>query len=181
MDLQWTKNKKPFGKGRNIEVTKRSSKDQLRTIVYFRSARESDAGEYWCKVNGVDVIRKKINIYVVSSISKMCERESFKSNRRHLLWPITFAGSTQTIPCPTYGNDDKREIVISRTCTSNGIWGDVDFGNCSWIPLSQKLTKLLNVRRVYNIQRHDTAVHDEIPQGRTGQVNVGALRVIWEA
>lgn len=140
--LLWEKNEGPIEKGKNILIgTFQPSKFHLERFMNFASVTESVAGIYTCSSFRIGVKSKTIKISVVDASLKMCRRDMIKTDRGPLLWPVAFPGSTMDLDCPSLHQTD---VKVMRTCAQDGVWGEVNFGQCPRASLSQKLTKLEN-------------------------------------
>ena len=113
------------------------------TLVNFASIEWQDGGTYMCYGDN-RIIAKEIVISVVTSKSDMCSRNTTKVGHDHFLWPVTMERSAAIAPCP-WPNDKGAQTNIRRVCTGNGVWGQVNVGNCQLLSLSTKLSLLVQV------------------------------------
>ena len=139
--LYWRKNQNPLPK--HIKVEEDFDGKKTTTSMKFASVRWQDGGTYMCY--GDRLIPKEIVIKVITTENDMCSRDMMKVGHDHFLWPITIERTTAIAPCP-WPNDKGADTNIRRVCTENGVWGQVNIGNCQLLSLSEKLILLAQVR-----------------------------------
>ena len=138
--LYWRKNQNPLPK--HIKVYEHSNGNRVTTLMQFTSVKWEDGGTYMCY--GDRLIPKEIVIKVITSEKDMCSRDMMKVGYDNFLWPVTMERTTAIAPCPS-PNHKGADSNIRRMCTENGVWGQVNIGNCQLLSLSEKLILLAQV------------------------------------